>query len=97
MYTVSPYLKLLFLRFVRLEGESNYSVTRKHIFLECCNLFHQERIPLMKYFFYPLSLGLFRGKRESTVRKTDRPARFQPSCTNWAAMDMTRKDKTKRG
>ena len=65
-----------------LEGESNYSVTRKHIFLECCNLLHQERIPLMKYFFYPLSLGLFRDKRESTVRKTDRPALFQHSCTN---------------
>ena len=69
-------------------------MTFKHIFLECRNLFHQETIPLMKYFYYPVSLWLVRDKRESTVRKTDRPARFQPTCTNWAAIDMTRKDKT---
>ena len=95
MSYLSPNLKLLFLRFDRLESESNnYSVTFKHIFLECRNLFHQETIPLMKYFYYPVSLWLVRDKRESTVRKTDRPARFQPTCTNWAATDMTRKDKT---
>ena len=46
---LSPNRKLLFLRFDRLESESNnYSVTFKHIFLECRNLFHQEMIPLMK-------------------------------------------------
>ena len=79
MYTVSPYLKLLFLspdlRFVRLEGESNYSVTRKHIFLECCNLFYQERIPLMKYFFIHSPWG-FSGvsARVKYERLTDRRA-----------------------
>ena len=55
---VSPYLKLLFLRFVMLESESNYSVTFKHIFFECRNLFHKERIPLMKYFIIHSPWGL---------------------------------------
>ena len=76
---VSPYLKLLFLRFVRLGGEPNYSVTRKHIFLECCNLFHQERTPSMKYFIIHSPWGLSGiSARVQYERLTDRRA-FNPT------------------